>query len=116
MQASAVTAPAAAARLVVTTTSAKWRLVALRVEPGLNPNQPNQRMKTPSWESGMLWPGIAFGFLFRSYLPIRGPSRSRPANPAVAPVRWTTVEPAKSWAPNLAISQPPPKSQWLMSG
>ena len=81
------TAPAAAARLVVMTTSAKWRLVAFSVEPGLKPNQPNQRMRTPSWAIGMLWPGIAFGFRFRSYLPIRGPSRSSPAKPAVAPVR-----------------------------
>ena len=31
------------------------------VEPGLKPNQPNQRMSTPSVTKAMLWPGIAFG-------------------------------------------------------
>src|SRR4030088_1786060 len=41
MVASAATAPAAAARLVTTTMSAKCRFVAFSVEPGLKPNQPN---------------------------------------------------------------------------
>jgi hypothetical protein len=47
---------------------------------------------------------------------MRGPSRSRPAKAAVAPLRWTTVEPAKSWEPKWLISQPPPNSQWLIIG
>jgi hypothetical protein len=96
--------------------SAKCRLVAFSVDPGLKPNQPNQRMTTPSCASGMLCPGMALGRPSRLYLPIRGPRRSRPAKPAVAPVRWTTVEPAKSWEPKWVISHPPPKSQWLIIG
>jgi hypothetical protein len=35
-------------------------MVAAIVLPGLKPNQPNQRMKTPSAVSGMLWPRIGF--------------------------------------------------------
>ena len=50
------------------------------VEPGLKPNQPNQRMITPSVTNAMLWPGIAFGFPSRSNLPMRGPSSSAPAS------------------------------------
>ena len=30
-------------------------------EPGLKPNQPSHRMKTPRIAKGMLWPGIAAG-------------------------------------------------------
>src|SRR6266540_7431664 len=55
------------------------------VEPGLNPNQPNQRMITPSVVYAMLCPGIAFGFPSWSNFPIRGPSRSAPARAASAP-------------------------------
>src|SRR5258708_28453751 len=116
MAAIAASAPAAAARLVVTTTSAKCRLVAFSVDPGLKPNQPNQRMITPSWESGMLCPGMALGLPSRPYLPTLGPSSSSPAKAAVAPVRWTTVDPAKSCEPKCDISQPPPNNQWLIIG
>src|SRR5262249_48694547 len=41
----AATTPAAAARLVTTTTSAKRPPIAPSVEPGLNPNQPSQRIR-----------------------------------------------------------------------
>ena len=44
---------------------------------------------------------MAFDLPF-SYLPIRAPSRRSPASPAVAPVRCTTVDPAKSCEPRLA--------------
>ena len=79
--------PAAAARFVTTTTSAKRPPIAPSVEPGLKPNQPNQRMKTPSPTSGMLWPGITFGFPSGPYLPWRGPNRSKAAKAPVAPIR-----------------------------
>src|SRR5215472_1430603 len=105
----AVTAPAAAARLVVTTMSAKWRLVAFNVEPGLKPNQPNQRISTPSIASGMLWPGIAFGLRAFSDLPIRGPSTRRPDEGAVDGLRGRRVGGAKSWAPRALCSKPAPK-------
>src|SRR5919198_5116414 len=110
---SAPITPQAAAMLVTRTMSAKRmspfcpvELSALSVEPGLNPNQPNQRMKVARPTNGMLWPGITLGFPSGPYLPRRAPSSSSTANPPVAPVRWTTVEPAKSWEPRLAASQP----------
>ena len=80
--------PAAAARFVFSATYAKKPTPpksTLSVEPGLNPNQPNQRMITPSVVNAMLWPGMAFGFPSAANLPIRGPSRSAPASPASAP-------------------------------
>ena len=89
---------------------------AWSVEPGLNPNQPNHRISTASPTSGMLWPGITLGLPSRPYLPCRGPSRSRAAKAPVAPIRWTTVEPAKSCMPKVFTSQPPPKIQWLTIG
>src|SRR3989304_4167880 len=77
----APTAPAAAARLVVTKTCAIARALpvpeAANCEPGLNPNQPNQRINTPNVPSVRLWPGIAFGFPFTNF-PIRGPRVAAP--------------------------------------
>src|SRR6266542_3408056 len=70
---------------------------APRVEPGLNPNQPNARMKVPRRAIGMLWPGIGFGFPSLLYLPIRG--AIAPARPTMPPTMWTTPLPAKSAAP-----------------
>jgi len=49
----AKTAPAAAARLVLTKIMAISVLAAV-VEPGLKPNHPNQRIKTPKAARGML--------------------------------------------------------------
>ncbi len=80
--------PAAAARFVFNATYAKKPTPpksTLSVEPGLNPNQPNQRMITPSVVNAMLWPGIALGFPSAPNFPIRGPSRIAPARPASAP-------------------------------
>ncbi len=45
--------PAAAARLVLTATSAKFTPIAFRNEPGLKPIQPTHRMITPRIMSGM---------------------------------------------------------------
>ena len=116
MTLSAAITPAAAARLVTTTTSAKRLPIAPSVEPGLKPNQPSQRMSTPRPTSGIEWPGMARGLPSGPYLPRRGPSSSSAAKPPVAPIRWTTVEPAKSCMPTFTWSQPPPKIQWLSTG
>jgi len=47
----------AAARLLLTKIMV-MSLLATVVDPGLEPNQPNQRMKTSSASRGMLWPRI----------------------------------------------------------
>src|SRR5829696_5763870 len=80
------------------------------VEPGLKPHHPIQSMRTPRTASGMLWPGMVTGLPSSSYLPRRGPSSRVPASAAMAPERWTTVEPAKSCMPS-SVSQPPPQIQ-----
>ena len=115
--------PAAAARFVTSTISANRLPIPAaaspkmpRVEPGLNPNQPSHRIRTPSPTSGIECPGIARGLPPFVYLPRRGPSSSSAARAPVAPIRWTTVEPAKSCMPMLTCSQPPPKIQWLITG
>src|SRR5262249_24006771 len=80
--------PAAAARFVLSATYEKNPTPpksTLSVEPGLNPNQPNQRMITPSGGNAMLCPGIALDLPSLAYLPIRGPSSNAPARPASAP-------------------------------
>ena len=55
------------------------------VEPGLKPNQPNQRISVPRTANGMLWPGIGFARPSFPNLPMRGPRISAPARPASAP-------------------------------
>jgi hypothetical protein len=112
----AETTPAAAARLVTRATSANRFPIAPSVEPGLNPNQPSQRINTPRPTRGIECPGIARGLPSAPYLPLLGPSSSSAASAPVAPIRWTTVDPAKSCMPTLACSQPPPKIQWLITG
>jgi hypothetical protein len=112
----AVSTPAAAASWVIISTSVKRPSRAPRVEPGLNPNQPSQRIRTPSPNRGIECPGIARGFPSAPYLPFRAPSRSSTARAPVAPIRWTAVEPAKSCMPMFACSQPPPNTQWAPIG
>jgi len=106
----AVIVAAAAAMLVVTST---WAMAepspTAMVEPGLKPNQPSQRMSTPSAAEVMLWPGM--GHTRPSlYLPRRGPRTITPARAAQPPTEWTTVEPAKS-RKFARESQPPPQIQ-----
>ena len=72
-------APAAAARLVLTKIIAISLLAAV-VEPGLKPNHPTQRMKTPKAAKGMLCPKIGFMLPSLVYLPNRGPRTMAPAN------------------------------------
>src|SRR5262245_41971792 len=93
------------------------------VDPGLNPNQPNARMKQPHSTQVMSWPGIAFGFPSREYLPIRGPTIKPAASAVMPPTECTTPEPAKSaypcprpkFPPGIA-SQPPPQAQFAEIG
>src|SRR5680860_1244220 len=77
-------------------TSPKNELAVSKVEPPLKPNQPIQRMITPSPTSGIECPGMTLGLPLASYLPLRAPSSSNAARAPTAPVRWTTEEPAKS--------------------
>src|SRR5690606_12601541 len=91
-------------------------------EPGLNPNQPTQRMNTPRIANGMVWAGIARGLAFASYLPMRGPRKIAPIRAAMPPVMWTMPDPAKSeyWiaSPKLTswAMKPPPHVQWTTTG
>ena len=88
------------------------------VEPGLNPNQPTNRIRAPRPTSGIECPGMARGLPSGPYLPLRGPSSSSAASAPVAPMRCTAVEPAKSCMPvgssgvSPFCSQPPPNTQW----
>ena len=66
------------------------------VEPGLNPNQPNARMKQPGSTITMSWPGIAFGLPSRVNFPMRGPMMMAIASAVMPPTACTTPEPAKS--------------------
>ena len=83
----ATIAPAAAAKLVLMAIRAiRFPLPTLRAEPGLNPNQPNQRMRTPREAKGMECPFITLGKPFRAYLPILGPRITVPIKAAEPPV------------------------------
>src|SRR5580765_6683522 len=93
------------------------------VEPGLNPNQPNARMKQPQSTHMMSCPGMALAWPSRVYLPMRGPRINAQASAVIPPTEWTTPEPAKSaypcprpkFAPSIA-SQPPPHAQLAKIG
>lgn len=88
---------------------------AARVLAPLKPNQPNQRTNTPSAPKGMLCPGMTFTFL-PEYFPIRGQRKITTAKAELAPVKWTTVEPAKSVNPSCASHPSPDQTQWPMTG
>ena len=106
--------PAAPARLVLTSTwliaSTSAALPMASCDPPLKPNQPNQRMNTPSVTTGMLDGGVAVTTPSARNLLCRGPTTSAPARAAAPPVPCTMVDPAKSWKP-MALSQPPPHVQ-----
>jgi len=89
--------------------------VAAVVEPQLNPNQQNHKIKTPSAPKAMLWAGIALGVPSALYFPIRGPRVAAPTSASHPPTEWTAVEPAKSWKPRSA-SHPPPQIQCPVIG
>src|ERR1051326_2760465 len=56
----AANAPVAEASIVLTATTPMRRSVAARLEPGLNPNQPNARMNVPTMHIGILCGGMKF--------------------------------------------------------
>ena len=116
IQATSVAArqPAAAAMLVFSATRPIAFTSTAIVLPGLNPNQPSQRMNVPSVAKPMLWAGIGFTLPFL-YLPMRGPRISTPVSAAQPPMLCTTVEPAKSLKP-AAPRKPPPQAQWPAIG
>lgn len=103
----AVTAPAAAARFVVTSTRLTAPASAERTEPPLKPNHPSHRRKAPMTTSGMLWPRIGFTRP-PAYFPWRGPRRITPASAPQPPTEWTRVDPAKSWKGTGRVSRKPP--------
>src|SRR6056297_692067 len=111
---SAVTAPAAAAMLVLAkmrdTSETSPTVPIASCEPPLKPNQPSHRMNVPNVASARLEPGIGWTLPSLSYLPRRGPSTMAPARAAQPPTECTTVEPAKSEKP-ASDSQPPPHCQ-----
>ena len=103
----AMSAPAAAAMLVLRAISAIAPGSAAIVEPGLNPNQPSQRMNVPMVARPMLWPGIGRIDPSGRYLPSRGPSiqtpaRARPAADRVHHRRAGEVGEAASGEPAAA--------------
>jgi hypothetical protein len=67
--------PAAAARHVVTRTNDVLAGSADKTDPPLNPNQPNQRIRTPAADNGIFDPGIATGFPLLSNFPFLAPKR-----------------------------------------
>ncbi len=90
-----------------------------RVEPALNPNQPNARMNVPIMTCGMLCGGIGFTRPSAEYLPMRAPIILPSTSAMTPPVRWTTDDPAKSTCPcpspkfvPSADSHPPPQTQF----
>ena len=116
----AVTAPAAAASMVVTATRITTASAASS-EPALNPNQPNHSTSTPTTTNATLCPGIVRGLPSRPYLPMRGPRKIAPIIAAQPPVLCTMVEPAKS--PNLAspmarsaMTPSPLQNAWTTTG
>ena len=72
------------------------------VEPGLNPNQPNARMKQPVSTMTMSWPGIALRFAVAGVLSDPRPDNHAHASAVRPPTECTTPEPAKS---HIALAQ-----------
>src|SRR5260370_26135666 len=97
MKATAVIAPAQAARVVfVEIRPIPSKSIAESVLPGLNPYQPNHRITAPSAARVMLCPGGIPPPSRLNLRPSRGPSAIAPLIAAIPPIVWTTGEPAKS--------------------
>src|SRR5258706_13924909 len=92
----ALAAPATAARLVLTAITEMRRSVAASVEPGLNPIQPNKRMKVPVTTNARLCAGNGLGLPSGPYFPRRGPRMMASAIEQKPPTAWATEDPAKS--------------------
>ncbi len=103
--------PRAAAKLVFMATLAiRSPFPTPKVDPGLKPNHPNQRINTPSDAKGIECPAMTFVDPSGLYFPALGLNIIVPIKAALPPTRCTTVEPAKSAKPKFA-SQPPPHIQ-----
>ena len=85
----AAIAPPAAAALVfekMRDTSATSPILPIAsCEPPLNPNQPSQRINTPSVASAKFDPGIGITLPSLAYFPIRGPRMIAPVSAAQPP-------------------------------
>src|SRR5262245_6120297 len=102
--------------------------IAERVDPGLNPYQPNQSNTAPIAAMFKSCAGSGPPPSRTNVRPIRGPSASAPNSAIVAPTVCTAVEPAKSRnttpsgtrllnQPIVLPSQPPgPQIQWHVIG
>ena len=76
------------ASIVLTATEAARRPPlpdSASVDPGLNPNHPNARMKHPVSTHMMSCPGMAFGLPSRVNFPMRGPRMSAHASAVMPP-------------------------------
>ncbi len=108
------TPPATAARLVVRKTCEMAKRftspLAASWLPGLKPNQPSQRINTPSAARARLCPGMARLLPSLPYFPRRGPRASAPVRARMPPTLCTMALPAKSWKPS-CDNQPPPQVQ-----
>ena len=96
----AAISPAAPARLVLARTllmtTASVGVARASWDPALNPNQPSQRISTPSVTTSTLDGGVAFTLPSGRNLPRRGPATNTAANAADPPTVCTAVAPAKS--------------------
>ena len=83
----AIPPAAEAKKVLVATDPIRSHLpTAPKVEPGLNPNQPNHRIKAPTADSVKLCPGIALAVPSSLYFPRRGPKTIAPAKAAKPPI------------------------------
>ena len=88
------------------------------VLPGLNPYQPNQRIKPPTAPRMMLWGRGGPPPSRRNMRPSRGPSAMAPISEIAPPMLCTTVEPAKSRNGVVIVASQPsgPQAQWPTIG
>ncbi len=75
--------------------------------PALNPNQPNQSSPAPVMVIGRSW-----GMNFSRPYPTRLPMKSAQISAESPAVQCTTVPPAKSSTPSVAIHPPSAQTQW----
>src|SRR6185369_2045644 len=78
------------------------------VDPGLNPYQPNQRIKPPITAMVRSCGGMGPPPSRLNLRPNLGPSMMAPAIATQPPIEWTTVEPAKSWKFIPRLERKPP--------
>src|SRR5207248_6370714 len=89
--------PAQAAIVVLAATRPMpEKSIADRVDPGLNPYQPNHRITPPMAPHVRSCGGVGPPPSFLNFLPSRGPRAMAPARAMKPPTVWTTVDPAKS--------------------